>query len=538
MSAVAQTEAARLSAAEAFSNLKFRFTVDNQPNPEILLPSLRTSGYTLESAIGDLVDNSLDAEATTVAVSMAKEEDGFWTIEVADDGFGMDSHALDQMMRLGSRVEHDISSQLGRFGLGSTTASLALGTVQHVITADASGNFTSAATDLDEVVRRRAFLKHLGPATPVEEQLFREAFSRHGLQSPALGTLVRVLRCDKIGRHSLKPAVDSVRRYLGEVYRYFIDAGKTFYVNGDRVDAVDPLDRKNPDTVVLLDDSFDYLVTRDGEKTPETVGVILVQLPDWGGQEANRSHGVTIERSGLYVLRNRRQIAQALTFGIFARHNALSRFRGELLFPASIDVDLGVTFLKSSWELKPSQSLRDKVEQIVSPYQRQARRLYYKSLPTSSEEIPHDEAAKLITQRAPFLRKPKAARTSRTLAIRPDSVRRQKPDGQTPPPQSLKPQTSLAEIARFEARDLGSTAPIYEADLVGRRVVITYNSAHPFYQRFILENRDNRSVITAIDYLVYSLAAAELMVSDESTYRFIERMREDMSFNMRQLLST
>jgi hypothetical protein len=290
---------------------------------------------------------------------------------------------------------------------------------------------------------------------------------------------------------------------------------------------------------VLLDDAFEYQAVRDGSKATETVGVILVQLPDWGGQEANRAHGVTIERSGLYVLRNRREIAPALTFNIFARHNALSRFRGELLFPATLDTELGVTFLKSSWELKPSQSLRDKIDQIVTPYMRQSRKMYYKSLPASSEEIPHDEAAKVITQRAPFLRKPKTLIERRAPKTEPhDGEKRSDPGDRIRTPQRPRTQPALAETARFEARDLGPTAPIYEADLIGRKVIITYNTAHPFYQRFILENRDNRGVIAGIDYLVYSLAAAELRESDDSTFRFIERMREDMSFNLRQLLTT
>jgi hypothetical protein len=96
----------------------------------------------------------------------------------------------------------------------------------------------------------------------------------------------------------------------------------------------------------------------------------------------------------------------------------------------------------------------------------------------------------------------------------------------------------LADIATFDVKDLGPTAPFFEASLVGRKVVVHYNGQHPFYQRFVLENRENRAVVTGIDYLVYSMATAELRAADDDTYQFISRMREDYSFNLRQLLTT
>src|SRR5439155_4042966 len=101
-----------------------------------------------------------------------------------------------------------LRSAIGRFGLGSTPASFSLGRVQHVITLDDTGTFGSAATDLDEIIRQRTFVKHLAPASSAEQELFAGAFSRFGLSVPETGTLVRVLRCDNIGRHNLKPAVE------------------------------------------------------------------------------------------------------------------------------------------------------------------------------------------------------------------------------------------------------------------------------------------------------------------------------------------
>jgi hypothetical protein len=519
---------------------EFSFTQDNVPNPDILLPSLRQSGYTLETAVGDLVDNPLDASADLIVVAIDKQGED-WTLSVADNGTGMDIVTLDQMMRLGSRTEHDLTTDLGAFGLGSTTASLSLGRRQHVVTSYEPGRFASAATDLDEIIKARSFVKHLADARPSELDLFAGAFDRWELPVPNTGTLVRVTKCDNVGRTQLQPAVEAVKKYLGQTYRYFIGAGKRFYVNGEVVEAIDPLERRETDTVVFFDEAFEYVYPKGHPRAgeAESIGAILVQLPDWGGIEANKQHGYTADRSGFYVMRNRREIVAHTTFGFYARHAEMSRFRGELLFPATMDRDLGVTFLKSAWDIKPSQSLHDKLGQVVRPYIRQSRKFYNDSLHNSSEQIPHDEASKVIKQRSPFLRKPETR--IETRESREEGTPRNgtsEPPRRTRLPQDPRTQRALADIATFDVKDLGPTAPFFEASLVGRKVVVHYNGQHPFYQRFVLENRENRAVVTGIDYLVYSMATAELRAADDDTYQFISRMREDYSFNLRQLLTT
>ncbi len=191
--------------------LDFQFVEDNSPNPDIFLPSLRHSGYTLETAVGDLVDNPLDHEASVVLVSVDKIGRE-WSITVADDGTGMDLETLDQMMRLGSRAEHDLESDLGKFGLGSTTASLALGRTQHVVTSYDPQSWASAATSLDEIIRQESFVKHLDDARPEEIDLLQQAFARCGLEPPPTGTIVRVLdtTCllDARQRDSYYPCMD------------------------------------------------------------------------------------------------------------------------------------------------------------------------------------------------------------------------------------------------------------------------------------------------------------------------------------------
>src|SRR5437879_2839858 len=92
------------------------------PSAARLMTSLRDIGYDLPSAVADLVDNSIDAGATSVRISVGTSGgDAF--IRIADNGCGMTDRVLDEAMRYGSRRTY-VNDQLGKFGLGLKAASL------------------------------------------------------------------------------------------------------------------------------------------------------------------------------------------------------------------------------------------------------------------------------------------------------------------------------------------------------------------------------------------------------------------------------
>jgi hypothetical protein len=371
------------------------------------------------------------------------------------------------------------------------------------------------------------------------------AFKRHlsylNAAVPETGTLVRITKCDRIGGRAIDTAAKHVRKYVGRTYRRFLQpqGGLTVIVNGEPVEPLDPMMRHDADTQILLDEPVEFTWKDGNGEQSATVGVTIVHLPDKGGPGPNQTAGITISDSGYYILRNGREIVAGATLGMFGRHAEFSRFRCELSFPAKMDSQLGVTFLKSAFSVSPTQGVRDKIEAVTAPFRRQSRTLYKASKPESDEKIPHEEAAKQIKAKSPFLRKPEAEIEKREPREKTDE--REPTDDTKEPTRTRSPreqvQKSLADQASFEARHAGPYAPFYEGSLDGRRVVVTYNADHPAYQRLILDNREDRGQIAAMDYLVWSLVAAELRNVDEDHARFAEVMREDASFNLRQLLT-
>lgn len=78
--------------------------------------------HAFETAIADLVDNSIDAEADHVLVRLVRDEGRLVGLYVVDNGEGMDEPALDSAMRIGGGQRYGATG-LGRFGLGLKAAS-------------------------------------------------------------------------------------------------------------------------------------------------------------------------------------------------------------------------------------------------------------------------------------------------------------------------------------------------------------------------------------------------------------------------------
>ncbi len=97
---------------------------DVTPNPEYLIKSIAEQGYSLESALADLMDNSISANADKIEILIKMDKEPF-TLFLADNGRGMDEKTLKSSMHFPSKSPDSKRDtlDLGRFGLGMKTAS-------------------------------------------------------------------------------------------------------------------------------------------------------------------------------------------------------------------------------------------------------------------------------------------------------------------------------------------------------------------------------------------------------------------------------
>ena len=97
---------------------------DASPNPEFLIKSIAEQGYSFETSLADLMDNSISANANRIEVMVDMESEPF-CLFLADNGKGMNEKELRENMQFPSSSpdqKRDVKD-LGRFGLGLKTAS-------------------------------------------------------------------------------------------------------------------------------------------------------------------------------------------------------------------------------------------------------------------------------------------------------------------------------------------------------------------------------------------------------------------------------
>lgn len=221
------------------------------------MESLRDIGYELTSAVADLVDNSLDADATQVEITVGFEGADSW-IRIADDGTGMLASRMNEAMRYGSDREYD-TDDLGKFGLGLKTASLSQ--CRRLTVA------TRTNSDRREIEIRRWDLEHVHDEDRWELLRLSTREARAELLAPLhdrVGTVVMWERLDRILSYKLPSGMAAenglialcreIEEHLSMVFHRFL-AGRAsrplpfaILVNGNPIEPWDPYAVDEPAT--------------------------------------------------------------------------------------------------------------------------------------------------------------------------------------------------------------------------------------------------------------------------------------------------
>jgi len=509
------------------------FNHDSSPNPAKLIESLRYLGYDNYHALSDIVDNSVDAGAKNIRV-IVRSHKGAPEIVVADDGVGMDEEILDQAIRLGSLVEKDASNDLGRFGMGLCTASLSICRQTTVLTRTADGELLKAVNDVDEVKRLNTFVSVFGRASDDDKTLFKEMLS----DSPS-GTLIVLRKCDNLQNRNLSQFSRILAKHMARIFRYFIAAGLCLRLNEEqKLAQIDPLEWENPRTQQFDDGEVSIKINDEAKTITDMIRIKLAILAESVDGEAVIAQNW--KNQGFYILRNNREVLDAVTLDFFTKHPELNRFRGEIHFTGTLDKYMGVNFTKRDVALH--QSLFDQLNQYL---QGQLKTIRSRLKKAQQADTPADVADVHKSVEHEIQRKSKLLLTPRAPKEQRESKRKRNGDNprpeestQTREPREKQQPGGFAANCRFETASMGEAGVIYEAEQQGRTIIVRWNSDHPFYKRFVLENVQDKRIVAASDFLIYSLACAELMwFTNEETLELFHNLKTVISGNMRTLLS-
>ena len=95
-----------------------------QLSPDAGLVASLGANHTLESAVADVVDNSVDAQASRVSIRLLTNRQRLIQVEILDNGRGMDSDTITSAFTLGHQRDY-VETDLGHFGIGLKAASFA-----------------------------------------------------------------------------------------------------------------------------------------------------------------------------------------------------------------------------------------------------------------------------------------------------------------------------------------------------------------------------------------------------------------------------
>jgi hypothetical protein len=354
-------------------------TVEIVPSASALVHSLRGLGYSPETAIADLLDNSISAGGGSIDVVL-DWNDGTPRITILDDGVGMDVATLTAAMCFGGAGPKAVRSEddLGRFGLGLKTASLSQCRRMTIISR--RNERTSALCwDVDEIERRSGWQALVPEPIPDLPQVCRL------LERPC-GTLVIWERMDAVAglsgldRETFFLRVQDIRAYLAMIFHRYLggDARRiTLTINGRGVAPWDPFQRSNPATITMQAEPIRH--------AGQTVRVTPYVLPH-RDRFANESQyeeaggvGGWGERQGFYVYRQKRLLVPGGWLGLGGTR-AWTREESSRL--ARIAVDLPLT-LDSEWRIdvrksqaRPPGAMRSRLTTIAALCRHKAREVF------------------------------------------------------------------------------------------------------------------------------------------------------------------
>ena len=315
--------------------------------------AVRESGYlSIATALAELVDNSLQASATEVAITITREHmDALPEIVVEDNGVGMSSDELELCLRFGGSSRFNARQSFGRFGMGLPAASLSQARRVEVTAWRNGGYENIVALDVDSIVAGA------GPTFIARRGARRVSGS---------GCRVHWKQCDRIEYRRLAWLERSLHRDLGRMYRRFFAAGLNMTINGTSIEAVDPTlltTKVDGVTARLAFDELRYeMETTLGGTSVVTARFAVLPVQRWHHLDnvTKRRVGI-VGGGGVSILRAGREIASGWHFmGGKRKENYDDWWRCEIEFDPSLDEHFGITINKQA--IRPSAALREAIE--------------------------------------------------------------------------------------------------------------------------------------------------------------------------------
>lgn len=316
-----------------------------KPNPKSTINSYRSFGYNLSTAIADIIDNSISANANEITISYKwNGQDSF--ISLKDNGDGMNKDELVLAMTPGSKDPEDERSEkdLGRFGMGLKTASFSQCKRLTCVSKRVNFSTIKRCWDIDFIndAEEWQLLDYISDSNFLTE-----------INEQKSGTLVLWEKLDRIvgkaesNNESVKNAfyqeMENVREHLSLVFHKFIEGKriKIFFQN-EEIEAYNPfLLNLDPKPEMGLPERFDNV---------EVIYFVLPHMSEIGKEDYEKTGGSLgwLQQQGFYVYRGDRLLVSGDWLGLEKKRDYAKLARISVNFSNSSDFNWNLDIKKST----------------------------------------------------------------------------------------------------------------------------------------------------------------------------------------------
>lgn len=338
------------------------------PSAACLSATMRDLGYSLETAVADLLDNSISAGADSIEIfcNLAGKDP---SLVILDNGIGLSEADLIQAMRHGASNPKSRRSpkDLGRFGLGLKTASFSQ--CRALTMASRKNGVLSAATwSLDLIDEKDEWLLQVLDQNEISALPMIDALTGTGtaviwrsldrLSESESGELREEIVAEKLA---------VLRQHLSLVFHRFL-AGEvagfkrlSILVNGLQLKAFDPFCRKNSATQLLPEE-----VVHFGSEQVRLQPYILPHHSRLSVKEFDlyRERSDFISNQGVYVYRNGRLMVWGDWFRLVPKGETTKLARVQIDFSNAMDEYWTIDIKKS--RARPPLAVRERLRQIIN----------------------------------------------------------------------------------------------------------------------------------------------------------------------------
>lgn len=358
------------------------------PDPH-LMESLRAVGYTLPTAVADVIDNSITAGATSVEIRVSSDPEDY--LAVIDDGIGMTASEAQHAMRLAGTSSASVrsSTDLGRFGLGLKTASLSQ-CRKLTIVSRRHGVLCGYEWDLDHLQRSQSWsLIELDEMECVGLPGF-ELLNEHDSGTLVLWRNLDLMQSNYGGFDTgLNRALVELREHLALVFHRFLagEHGKQLQIslNARPVQGADPLMPGHKATQV---GPAEHIAVDGGSVVLQAFTLPHMNRLTQKERQLAQISGSMRDSQGFYIYREKRLVIWGTWFRIMPKQELGKLARVRVDIPNTLD-HLWSLDIKKAQAAPPTvirERLRGVSERMIGPSRRVAE--YRGRLISSGPVIP------------------------------------------------------------------------------------------------------------------------------------------------------